>query len=341
MTPPVADAPIAEAPIAETPAAEPKRADRAPPSSRRETLPQLATARLDAQSASLVVLAVLAVFYTLYFAASIILPLLLAVLLSLLLRPGKRLLCERLRFPASLAALLLILGLFVLVSAVALAISVPASSWVAKAPQAMQAVQQKLGFLGPVIDSARSGLERLHTLLQGGGSGGSGGDAGAAQQMVTMQPQSNIGGVGIVILQSTRAFLGQVLTVLVVLFFTLAFGDSLLRRVVEIMPTFGEKRQVVDIAVEIERNISGYLLTITVMNLLVGIANGVSMWAQGLPDPLLWGTVAFLLNYIPILGPFTGVVLFSSWACSPPPASGARFCPQRFTWAFTSLRARP
>ena len=46
------------------------------------------------------------------------------------------------------------------------------------------------------------------------------------------------------------------------------------------------------------------------MNLLVGVANGLSVWAFGLPDPLLWGTVAFLLNYIPILGPLTGMVVF-------------------------------
>jgi predicted PurR-regulated permease PerM len=60
----------------------------------------------------------------------------------------------------------------------------------------------------------------------------------------------------------------------------------------------------------VERNISAYLVTITMMNLLVGTANGLSIWAFGLPDPLLWGTAAFLLNYIPLLGPITGMVIF-------------------------------
>jgi len=74
--------------------------------------------------------------------------------------------------------------------------------------------------------------------------------------------------------------------------------------------------------------VSGYLFTISIMNLLVGVANGLSMWAMGMPDPLLWGVVAFLLNYIPILGPVTGMAiffgvgLFSSpsilWALAPP-----------------------
>jgi predicted PurR-regulated permease PerM len=46
------------------------------------------------------------------------------------------------------------------------------------------------------------------------------------------------------------------------------------------------------------------------MNFFVGLANGISVWAFGLPDPLLWGTVAFLLNYIPILGALAGMVVF-------------------------------
>ena len=46
------------------------------------------------------------------------------------------------------------------------------------------------------------------------------------------------------------------------------------------------------------------------MNLAVGVATGVVMALCGLGDPLLWGTFAFLLNYIPILGPLTGVVVF-------------------------------
>jgi predicted PurR-regulated permease PerM len=46
------------------------------------------------------------------------------------------------------------------------------------------------------------------------------------------------------------------------------------------------------------------------MNLVVGVATGAVMAFCGVGDPLLWGTVAFLLNYIPILGPMIGVVVF-------------------------------
>jgi predicted PurR-regulated permease PerM len=46
------------------------------------------------------------------------------------------------------------------------------------------------------------------------------------------------------------------------------------------------------------------------MNLAVGVATGTVMALCGVGDPVLWGMVAFLLNYIPILGPMTGVVVF-------------------------------
>jgi hypothetical protein len=95
-----------------------------------------------------------------------------------------------------------------------------------------------------------------------------------------------------------------------VLFFLLISGEMFLRRLVEILPTFKNKRQAVDISNQIESDISAYLLTITLMNAAVGIATGAAVALTGLGDPLLWGTIAFLLNFVPILGPMIAVVIF-------------------------------
>jgi predicted PurR-regulated permease PerM len=95
-----------------------------------------------------------------------------------------------------------------------------------------------------------------------------------------------------------------------VLFFLLVSGDTFLRRLVEILPRFKSKRQAVDISQQIESDVSAYLFTITIMNLAVGVATGAVMALCGVGDPVLWGTVAFLLNYIPILGPMIGVAVF-------------------------------
>lgn len=250
------------------------------------------------------ILATLAVLAALYVAAPIILPILFALVLNLLLTPAKRLLTRRLRLPNALAALLLILLLFAVFSLVAAALSVPASNWIAKIPESLPKLQERFAWVGPLLDQGRHGLEQLEGFFGGGGS------AADPSATTTMRPSSGFGGVGVSVLTRTGAALGSGLTLLVTLFFLLASGGSLLRRLVEVTPNWADKRAVVEIADEIERNVSRYLLTITVMNLLVGLANGLQMWALGMPNPMLWGTLAFLLNYVPILGPLTGVVVF-------------------------------
>lgn len=259
-------------------------------------------AALDAPTVSLVLLVTLAVLFTLYLAADIVVPMLLALVLNLLLQPARRLLTDRLRLPAPLAALLLILVLFGIIAGIATAISVPASHWVARFPETLSALQQKLGHLKGPIDFLQHGMQRIQSLVSQPPSPG--------QQVVKVEPASNLGGFSFTVLEGTRAFMGKVFELLVVLFFLLTSGDTLRRNLVEIMPSLRDKRRVVEISDEIEHQISGYLATITMMNALVGIGNGISAYFCGLPDPLLWGTAAFLLNYIPILGPFMGVVLF-------------------------------
>jgi predicted PurR-regulated permease PerM len=126
-------------------------------------------------------------------------------------------------------------------------------------------------------------------------------------QTVTVASGSGLGGY---LATGTANILSRFFTTIIVLFFLLASGDRLLRGFVEVLPRFSDKRQAVEIATEIQENITGYLLTITMMNALVGVATGIAMWACGLGTPLLWGATAFFLNYIPILGPMAGVVIF-------------------------------
>jgi predicted PurR-regulated permease PerM len=262
---------------------------------------------LSTLSTCLVLLSVLATFYTLYFASEIVLPFVLAGVLNLLLNGPMRFLHNRLRIPKMLAALFLILALFGVVAGIGAAISVPASGWISKAPQSLPALQEKLAFLHGPIKMVQGAMARLQGLIdQTNGAGAHG-----AQQVVRVQQSGGgLTSVGSSLLLSTRAFLGQIFTMLLMLFFLLYQGDSLLRRCIEIMPTWADKRRAVQIATEIEHNVSLYLATITGMNLLVGAANFVQCWALGVPNPLLWGVLAFLLNYIPILGPLTGVVIY-------------------------------
>ncbi len=266
----------------------------------------------------LVILTVLAVLYTLYFAAAIILPFVLALVLALVLGPAMRLLNRRLHIPRMIAALLLIIALFSVVGAMGYALSVPASGWIAKAPQSLPALVDKLRFLERPIQLMQHGVQQLQNLMSQSGEQPAEQNAEFSKpttpQTVTVQQSSDMGGslmgIGSSVLQGGRAFLGEGFTLMLLLFFFLASSDTLLRRFVEILPHFDEKRRAVSIVGEIEDNISRYLLTITLMNALVGLFAGLAVWLLGMPDPLLFGTLGFLLNYIPIIGPVTGIVVF-------------------------------
>jgi predicted PurR-regulated permease PerM len=83
----------------------------------------------------LIILWLLAVLYTLYFAVGIILPFVLAMVISMLLGPAMRVMNRRLRIPRVVVALLLIIALFSAAGALAYGLSAPASEWIAKAPQ--------------------------------------------------------------------------------------------------------------------------------------------------------------------------------------------------------------
>jgi len=62
------------------------------------------------------------------------------------------------------------------------------------------------------------------------------------------------------------------------------------------------------IARDLEHQISRYLAAITVINAGLGLAIGLALWAVGMPNPLLWGIAAFLLNYLPFLGAIAGTL---------------------------------
>ncbi|MDT8870465.1 hypothetical protein RAA17_02780 [Komagataeibacter rhaeticus] len=121
--------------------------------------------RIDTRTACLLLLSVLAVFYTLYFASAIILPMILALVVNLLLSTPLRFLHMRLRLPKPLAALCLILCVFGIVGAVGTAISVPATGWLERAPDALNTLRERLAFLRGPFQLLTSASERIHNFM--------------------------------------------------------------------------------------------------------------------------------------------------------------------------------
>ena len=240
---------------------------------------------------------VLGVLAAIYVASPIFLAVALAVMLKLLLQPLVRLL-DRAHLPRTIGALLVILLVIGSFTGLVAALSVPATIWAEKLPEGIPRLEAHLSFLkGP--------LQRLQ-------------EVGQQAVQVTETPEQNGRTISVredsgltgALFAGARKVFDSLFTIVLVLYFLLVSGDIFLRRFVEILPTFSNKRQAVDISQQVEADISVYLVTITAMNLLVGVATAAAMHLCGLGDPLLWGATAFLLNYIPILGPLFGTVIF-------------------------------
>jgi len=241
----------------------------------------------------LFVVALLAIAYV---ASEIVLPLAFAIILNLLLQPALRML-ERVHVPRILAALLLILMLFGTIVGLGTAISGPAGTWAAKLPEGIPRLQERLSFMRAPINTLQRFLHQVEDI---------GGTAPVANSPAAAQGPSLL----TELFTGTRNFAGGFFTTVLFLFFLLMSGDIFMRRLVEILPRFSSKRQAVEIALKIEGDISAYLVTITILNTAVGVAMALTMWLTGVGDPIFWGTAAFLLNYVPILGTALGVLIF-------------------------------
>jgi len=239
----------------------------------------------------------LAALAALYVASSIILPVVLALVLNLLLQPAVRLL-GRVHVPRAVGALLTVfLVIGALVGLVA-ALSVPAATWAERLPEGIPRLEAHLEVIKGPIQALQKIIQQAEQAADAPPGRGS---------IVSVRRDLGITGA---LFAGTRSVLDGLFTTVLVLYFLLVAGNIFLRRVVEILPTFSNKRQAVDISQQIQEDISGYLVTITAMNAAVGAATAAAMYLCGLGDPLLWGTTAFLLNYIPIIGPLFGVCIF-------------------------------
>jgi predicted PurR-regulated permease PerM len=248
----------------------------------------------DPNTVLLAALVLFAALVAAYVASDVILPIILAIALKLLLEPAMRTL-TRIRLPRPLAALLLLLFGLGGVFALGASVSGPAANWIQQVPNDLPRIQEKLQFLSQPINALGKILHKADSMGQGAN--------------VDDVALPNLG-LTEALFRGTQHVAGGLFETILVLFFLLVFGDTFLRRLVEIMPTFKDKRQVVDLSQQIEGNISAYLATITLMNVAVGVATCLIMWFCGVGAPIMWGVVAFLLNFVPIMGPFFGVGLF-------------------------------
>ena len=244
--------------------------------------------RVEIRSIAITGLFVLAVLYTVYFTRAILLPIVLAVLLDFLLSPLIRGL-KRLRIKEPVGAVLVILVFLGALGGGVYSLAEPAQAWMARAPESLKLLQTRLRVVRRPVEQVTRTAEQVEAATEVRKSG--------PPEVIIRGPRLSDRLFG-----STQLFVAGALEMLVLLYFLLAVGDLFLQKLIRVLPQFKDKKMAVAIARETEASISTYLFTVTLVNLTLGTVVTLVMLAVGMPNPMLWGTLAALAEFIPYLG---------------------------------------
>ncbi|MGH7542065.1 MAG: AI-2E family transporter, partial [Gemmatimonadota bacterium] len=236
--------------------------------------------------------------YTLYFARPVLLPIVLGILISFVLDPFVGLL-ERWHVPRALGAAFVLGGVLGGIGYGVYRLSGPAAEWVEQAPRNVRQLEEKLREIRqPVADVERATqeVERITSI-------GEQEPANERSVRVSEPPLAER------IVTGMREFLASGVLMIVLLYFLLSSGDLFVRKLAKVLPTLHEKRRAVQVVKEVRAEVSGYLLTVSLINVGLGAAVAGVLWLLDMPNAVLWGVVAGVLNFVPYVGPLIGVLL--------------------------------
>ncbi len=254
--------------------------------------PQTPAPGWNAQTIALVGLFVLAVAYTLFIARVLLMPVVLAIMTSFILSPVVRGL-RRLHIPEALGAAIVVAALAGGVVSGVYTLSGPATTWLQAAPKAFHSIEAKVRVVKEAVQDLGQATSRVEQLTS----------VGEQPRVVAMQGP----GLGESLLFGTWNVVAAALLILVLAYFLLASGDLFLRKLVGSLPRLHDRKMAVAMSREVQESVSAYLFTVSLINAAFGIAVALAMFALGMPNPLLWGAVAAVLNFVPFVGPLTGV----------------------------------
>ena len=270
-----------------------------------------------AQIATVGIFAILSIV-GLDYARPILLPIVSAFMLGMMLGPLATL-GARAGIPTLISAIVLWLLVIVVFYGLIILLSAPIVDWVTKAPQIGAAIKEKL----QVLDRPLSAMRDLRNVVLPAAN-----DKEVSFSLVSMlQPAVSV----------VTPAIGQMVIFFGTLFFFLLGRARLRQFLVGFFDERDARLRMLRILNDIEHNLTSYLSVVTVINFVVGIAAGVFAFAAGLPNPLVWGALGFLLNFVPYLGALLmEVILFSVGLVTFPTIGEALIAPLLYL-AFTTL----
>jgi predicted PurR-regulated permease PerM len=228
----------------------------------------------------------------------LLVPLVLAVLLALVLSGIVETL-RRYRVPRGISALVLVLLIGGALGSVLHAVETPARQWIESAPRVLRIIEHK-------TRAAQSVVRRLDALAKRASAiAGAGDSAGAVP--VSAAPASSLSAMDVV--ESTSGVAAALLMGAALTLLLLAAGPPTLARMAAPVATDGRALQVLRVIDAIRVEVGRYYGTLAVVNLLFGTLTALLMWSLGMPNPMLWGALAAVLNFIPYLGCATTFVI--------------------------------
>ncbi|MEE4200779.1 AI-2E family transporter [Erythrobacter sp.] len=278
-------------PGASTPASEERRR-------RNQRRMLLAEQELRLMSA-LVLLIGLGLFLALPFVLSIgsvvFLPLVTALLLSILLSPLADYL-SKLGLPnivASLGALAVFLA--ILLASLALILQ-PAVDLFAQLPAIVDTVGERLSELRDEFAWLAMANEELATLM---------GNAGTAE--VVLATPSLLEEIAF----ATPSVLLEVLITFLLAFFMIEARVRMRRHLLFDRASFGSSVKAARAMREVQDRVAAYIITVGLINAGVGVVVALGAWALGVDAPIMWGGLAMILNFIPYIGPMAMIALLA------------------------------
>jgi predicted PurR-regulated permease PerM len=237
----------------------------------------------------------------LYFARPVVLPILLAGVAGMALKPLVRWLsCSHM--PTALSATVVMGFLLAAIGIGFFQLGRPALMWMNEAPQHLTELRQRVQKIFPRIACFNAAAAAVDNL------GATDAERKIEQQNApTVEVKQSRGTSSI--LDWTGTFLVGIGETLVLLYLLLASGDLFLLKLIHVMPTLHDKKRVVEISREIQHNISNYLFTVSLINIGVGVIVSGGLHLMGVPNAAMWGMLVAVLNFIPYFGPVTGIIL--------------------------------
>ena len=268
-----------------------------PAPSEETTSTEATPARRPRASTALLVLASLAVGYTLWAAQGLLLPILLGMFFALVGNPIIRVL-RRLHVPRFLAALLVVAGGLSAAVALGTQLVEPAGDWIREVPKELRELTPKLRQMAKPMQDANRAAENI--------ARAAGGETSKRVEVVRTQVDDPYKA-----LTTTPRMLASVLAVVLLTLFFMVYGENLQRNAIALLPGRQQKKFTVELMQSIEHEISRYVLTISVINVLMGLLFAGVLFALKvpLPEALMWGTVVAVLNFAPYVGPLIGMGL--------------------------------